>query len=332
MFEKPVADTLILSRLQDEYGLRIAQLTFLPLGADMDAAVYRAVSDDKTSYFLKLRKSFDEIAITIPTFLKSQGIEEIIAPLENKSHQSWANFGEYAMILYPFVEGKNGFAVALSDQQKQRLGRAFKAIHTVSIPPKLKNLIPKEAFSPNHRESMRIFLAQVENQDFHEPTAIKLAAFIKSKKNEITHLIERAETLALKLQSEPLEYVLCHTDIHGGNILISNTNDFYIVDWDAPLLAPKERDLMFIGGGIDEIWKSKEDEALFYQGYGKTEINLTALAYYRNERIIVDLVEFCQQLLMTHKGGADREEAYRWFTYNFDPGKTIDIAKRTQEI
>ena len=46
---------------------------------------------------------------------------------------------------------------------------------------------------------------------------------------------------------------MCHKDIHGGNILIRTDGQppvLYILDWDDPILAPKERDLMFIGGGI----------------------------------------------------------------------------------
>ena len=30
---------------------------------------------------------------------------------------------------------------------------------------------------------------------------------------------------------------------------------------------------MFIGGGIDEIWKSDRENSQFYEGYGKTDIN-----------------------------------------------------------
>ncbi|HET8564765.1 MAG TPA: aminoglycoside phosphotransferase family protein, partial [Candidatus Binatia bacterium] len=110
MLEKPdIPDELILSRLQNEYGLAIAELTFLPRGADMGTAVYRVVTDDGTAYFLKLRKGFESIIVTIPLFLKSQGIQEIIAPFETKSKRYWADFGDYKMILYPFVEGKDGF-------------------------------------------------------------------------------------------------------------------------------------------------------------------------------------------------------------------------------
>ena len=333
MLEKPdIADELITSSLQEEYNLRVAELTFLPLGADLGTAVYRVVSDDGTAYFLKLRKGFDEITVTVPLFLKSQGIQEIIAPFETKSKQGWADFGDYKMILYPFIEGKNGFDMELSDHHRRTLGAAFKGIHTGQVPPELKMRIPKETFAPHWRESMKSFQARVENKTFDDPTAAKLAEFMKSKRSEITRLVERTEQLASELQSKPLESVLCHTDIHGGNILISNEDELYIVDWDNPLLAPKERDLMFIGGGIDEIWKSAREEAVFYEGYGKTDINLSALAYYRYERVIEDLVVICEQLLLTDEGGADREQGYKWFTSNFEPGSTIDIADKTNKM
>ena len=333
MLEKPnLPDKLIISRLQEEYNLRVTDLLFLPIGADSRTAVYRVVADSGTVYFLKLRKNFREIIVLIPLFLKDHGIREIIVPFETKSKQHWADFGEYKLILYPFIEGKNGFEMDLTDQHRRNLGTAFKEIHTTQIPAELKKLIKKEAFSSEWREDMKSYQSQVEAKTFDEPTAVKLAEFIKSRKSEITRLITRAEQLVSELQSQPFELVLCHSDIHGGNILISNTDQLYIVDWDDPILAPKERDLMFIGGGIDEIWKSKREEAVFYEGYGKTEINLAALAYYRYERIIEDLVVIGEQLLLTDEGGADRERSYGWFTSNFEPGQTIEIADKTYEF
>jgi len=333
MLEKPdILDELIIFRLQDEYELQVAELTFLPLGADVGTAVYRVVADDGTAYFLKLRKGFEEIVVTVPLFLKSQGIQEIIAPFETKSKQGWADFGEYKMILYPFIEGENGFDMELTDHHRRTLGTALKGIHSAQVPPELKKQIPQETFSPKYRENMKSFQAQVENQTYKDPTAAKLARCIKSKRDAINHLIERTERFASDLESKPLKFVLCHTDIHGGNILIGDTSNLYIVDWDAPILAPKERDLMFIGGGIDEIWKSKWEEAVFYEGYGKVDVNIAALAYYRYERVIEDLAVICEQLLLTDEGGADRERSFGWFTSNFEPGQTIEIAKKTDEL
>jgi spectinomycin phosphotransferase len=51
MLEKPdLQDEKILACLQGEYGMLAVQLAFLPLGADRDTAVYRAVADDGTPY------------------------------------------------------------------------------------------------------------------------------------------------------------------------------------------------------------------------------------------------------------------------------------------
>jgi spectinomycin phosphotransferase len=330
MLEKPnIPDESIISRLEEVYDLHVADLSFLPIGADLRTAVYRVVRDNGTVFFLKLRRKFREVIVLVPLFLRESGIQEILAPLEAKSGEHWADFGEYKLILYPFIEGKDGFEVELTDQHREKLGEALHGIHTLQIPQDLYQLIRKETFSPEWRTDMKSFLGQVESRTFHDSTAGKLAEFIKSKRSEIIHLIERAEQLAFELQSSHPNLVLCHSDIHGGNILLSHTGELYIVDWDDPILAPKERDLMFVGGGIDGIWKREEAQAVFYRGYGQTKIDLAALTYYRYERVIEDLVVICMQILSTDEGGADREQGYRWFTSNFEPGQTIEIADRT---
>jgi len=330
MLEKPdISDELMISCLQAAYGLRVAQTAFLPLGADESTAVYHVLTKDGTAYFLKLRKNFDEIIVRVPLFLKERGIQALISPFETKSKQHYTDFGEYKLILYPFIKGKDGFEMELSDHHRRTLGTALKGIHTAQIPPELQRLIPQETFSPQWRELLKTFQTQVENNTFDESTAAKLAEFMKTRLDEINYLVERTEEIALGLQSKSLELVLCHTDVHGGNILISENNELYIVDWDNPILAPRERDLMFIGGGLDGLWKSEHAQAMFYQGYGETEIDLSVLAYYRYERIIEDLTVICEELLLTNEGGADRERSYGWFTSNFEPGSTIEIAKRT---
>jgi spectinomycin phosphotransferase len=222
----------------------------------------------------------------------------------------------------------------LTDDHRRVLGEALKRIHTAQVPLELQRRIPKETFHPKWRESLKSFQRQIEKNSYADTTAAKLAEFMKLKQDEITHLVQRTEQLASELQTQPLEFVLCHTDFHGGNILVRMDGRLpilYIVDWANPLLAPKERDLMFIGGGIDEIWKSSREEAMFYEGYGETEIKLAALTFYRYERVIEDLAVICEQLLLMDEGGADRERSYGWFTSNFEPGSTIEIAEKTDK-
>ena len=145
----------------------------------------------------------------------------------------------------------------------------------------------------------------------------------------IHRLVDRAEQLGKQIQEQLPEFVLCHSDIHGGNVLMDGNDIIYMVDWDDPIMAPKERDLMFIGGGVANIWNRPHEEKYFYKGYGKTEINRTILAYYRHERIVEDIALYGQQLLLTSVG--NRIESYKHFIAQFEPQGVVDIAFETDE-
>jgi spectinomycin phosphotransferase len=334
MLEKPnLQDEEIAACLRDAYGVNAIQVAFLPLGADENAAAYRVVADDGTPHFLKLRSGvFDEISVALPKFLSDQGIMQIIAPRATQTGQLWASLDGFKSILSPFVEGRNGYEVDLSDQHWVDFGRALKRIHTVELPPALIGRIRRETYSPRWREIVRAFLERVEDGVVDDPVAIKLAAFLNAKRDEILDLVERAERLARALQARSPEFVLCHSDIHAGNVLIDTDDAFYIVDWDDPILAPKERDLMFVGGAQGFTGHTaQEEETLFYQGYGQMQVDPIGLAYYRYERIVEDIAVFCQQLLLTDEGGEDREQSFGYLTSNFLPNGTIEIARRSDK-
>ena len=332
MLEKPdFPDEKIITCLRDDYGLRAAQVAFLPLGADRDTAVYRVVAVDDTPYFLKLRSGlFDDTSVSYPKFLSDQGIRQIIAPLSTKTGQLWANLAPYKVILYPYVEGKNGYEVNLSDGHWGEFGTALKRIHTAVVPPFIIDRIKRETYSPQWREIVKTFLERIENDTFGDPIAVELAAFLRAKRDKILALVKRAERLAQVLQTQSLDSIVCHSDIHAGNILIDANNGFYIVDWDTLTLAPKERDLMYIGGGLLGSGRTpQEEETLFYRGYGQTEVDPVVLAYYRYERIIEDIAVYCEQLFLTDEGNADRQQSLQYLKSNFLPNSTIETASQT---
>jgi spectinomycin phosphotransferase len=339
MLEKPtLPDGKIITCLREEYGLQVTRLAFLPLGADQNTAVYRAIAEEETPYFVKLRlNDFDEIAVTLPKYYRDQGIRQIIAPLAARSGQLWTGLEAYKLILYPYVEGKNVYEVPLSDQQWIDFGKALQRIHSVSVPPALARRIPRETYSPRWRDSVRMFLGRLEQGTYDDPVAVKVAAFLQAKRAEIDDLVARAERLAQVLQARllqprllqprPPEFIVCHSDIHAGNILVASRGEIYIVDWDNPICAPKERDLMYAGGGQFANWRTpQEEEDLFYRGYGQAQIDPAALAYYRYERIVTDITIYCEQLLGTDEGGEDREQSLKYLMSNFLPGGVIEIA------
>jgi spectinomycin phosphotransferase len=342
MLEPPaLSEELINARLWDEYALRANRLTFLPLGADVNTAVYR-VEVGEADYFLKLRKGdFNEISVAVPDYLHKQGLGTIIPPLATRSAQLWGLLAGYRMILYPFVAGQNGYARSLSPGQWPAFGSTMRAIHDAGLPPDLRGRIPSEDFSARWRERVRAFQGQVEGGaqlGFNDPIAAQLADFMRGRRAEISHLVERTAQLAALMHSRARPWVLCHGDVHPGNLLLPKADPsvLYIVDWDNPLYAPRERDLALVGGTY--AWRRAEDRALFYHGYHPVEVDTQvgidpiALRYYRCERIVIDIAEFCQQLLATSEGGEDRAESYRYFTGIFLPDHELELALRGDSL
>ncbi|MEP6987229.1 MAG: aminoglycoside phosphotransferase family protein, partial [Chloroflexota bacterium] len=173
MLERPaLSDEKIIACLRDEYGLKIDKIVFLPLGADMNTAVFRADTEDSTPYFVKLRSGhFDAIAVDVPKFLFDQGISQIIAPLPTRSGQLSARLDAFNLILYSFIEGQSGWEKNLSDQDWIVFGRALKAIHATILAPTLAARIPQESYSAYWRDMVRQFQAQVEVETFADPVA-----------------------------------------------------------------------------------------------------------------------------------------------------------------
>ena len=226
MLEKPdVSEAQIRSCLVDRYGLATAQIVSLPIGADKDTAVYRVVAQDRTAYFLKLRRGeVEETAAVLPKFLGDQGVKQTIAPIETIDQRPTSSLERYRLVLFPFVEGRSGFDVQLSDRNWADLGVGLRAIHNVDVPPAILRKLQRETYSARWREIVKAVLARTDEETV-DPVAAKLAEFLRAKHDEILKIVDKAERLATGLRGRSTEFVLCHGDIHAGNVLIDAKGD-----------------------------------------------------------------------------------------------------------
>lgn len=330
LVKQPLSDKLIIDCLNTNYNIKVVRLTFLPLGADMNASVYKVEAHDQSSYFVKIKRGhYHDIGIAVVGLLRNTGIQEIIPPVKTIHNQPTQYIEDFTIIVYPFIEGQDGFTRTLTDEQWLTFGKILRQIHEIDVSSTIQHQVRRETYSPKWREIVRSLYTHIETNPIGDEIALQLLAFMRENTLTIHRLVDRSEQLAKILQNESPQFVLCHSDIHGGNILIGNNNTIYIVDWDEPIMAPKERDLMFIGGGVANVWNKPHEEALFYKGYGKTEVNMTILAYYRHERIVEDIACYGQDLLLTMEGGENRPEMYKHFIAMFEKNGVVDIATRT---
>lgn len=335
MIDKPnIQDAALIDCLRKNYGLPIKQITFLPLGSDRNTVVYRADAEGGAAYFVKLRREdFNEMSLVVPKFLSSQGVPHIIAPLASLDGKVWVQVSGYYLSVYPFILGRNGHDVGLADTHWVELGRTLRGLHSTALPPEMLARVPKENFSGEWRERVRQFQKKIDETTFVDPVASALADLLRRRRTVVDSLVRRAERLGAVLKDNLPPLLLCHADIHAWNMLIQADGTFYVVDWDTIILAPKERDLMFIASGLfGKMRTPEQEEALFYQGYDdQRQVDPVGLAYYRCERIVRDIAEYCEDIFLTEPGGESKAENLRQLSLQFEPGQVVDMALRSEQ-
>jgi spectinomycin phosphotransferase len=328
LIEKPdISDVKIISALQEYFSISAIGTEFLPLGLDSSAWAYR-VEAENTTFFLKLRQGIPNPAgILIPRFLKEQDVQQVMAPLSRKNGEAWAHADDFFFILYPFITGERVIDVGMSDAQWVEFGSALKRLHTTQPTPELLHQIKRETFVPKQLEHCKAFHAQIKTCRYDDPFEKELAEFWLDNYETISIILECTEALSKRMQETELEFILCHADIHTANVLLSDDDKIYIVDWDETLLAPKERDLLFIIGSIFNDPSDGRWERLFFEGYGETEVDPLALAYYRYNWCVEDIGAFAEDVFDRENVGEEtKANSIGWFKSLFAEGNSVELA------
>ena len=313
--------------LKLNFGINSKIIENPPLGNDPSASIYRIVDHSNQTYFLKLNSNeVTKQGIQVPFYLYSQGIDAVIPPILNKKGELWFSENGFTWVLYPFVENYNGYEVEFSSFQWSSFGESLSKIHAVSLPDDLQQSLPRESFKSISCERVKEYNAIIKNTTFSDPESAKLADFWKEKRNEIQQLIHNTDRIGRKVMTETFDFVLCHADLHPGNTVIDEERNLIIVDWDSPILAPKERDLMFIGGG--HRFKNPNINA-FYNAYGKFKPNFELISYYRNERILADIAVTADEILENKGTKEEREIGLYLLMRQFELNKEVDVALAT---
>jgi spectinomycin phosphotransferase len=331
MIENPnISAEAIDACLRRDYGIEPASVEFLPLGYDFNAAVYRVTASDGHAYFLKIRFApLNPLSVTVPRALNATNVPEAVAPLPTITGAPWGEIDGHAALLYPFIEGEARYEMTLTPDQWRSYGAILRRIHDTTLPDEIASTLPRETFVPHAAYSAAIdkIDALITEREFGNTYDRQFAEFWRVHQPTIHRVHQHAIQLGRMLQAQPPGFVLCHADIHKGNLLREPDGRLHVVDWDQPILAPKERDFVFILGGDPDALTA--EESLFTEGYGTAKIDTLALAYYRYEWCVQDIGSFGETILLTPGTGDETKRvSMYYFTLLFAAGEGVESADR----
>ncbi|HJA92068.1 MAG TPA: aminoglycoside phosphotransferase family protein [Candidatus Eisenbergiella merdipullorum] len=169
--------------------------------------------------------------------------------------------GRIAGALFSYILGDAvGYGRPYTEEELRQLSALVKELH----------MIPGEGFAdicPSETYELS-FCDRLEQLLLRETGQLP-EAFRKEAEGERELLLGRVEALRREaewMKKENLPFVLCHTDIHGGNLIRDPQGKLWLIDWENVMLAPKEADLFSFceEGYADCFCKNANERALHY--------------------------------------------------------------------
>ncbi|GAB3472952.1 phosphotransferase family protein [Nocardiopsis coralliicola] len=220
----------------------------------------------------------------------------------------------------PWIEGPTAMDTGLDAGGWRAFGALLAALHALDPGDELRAALPRERFDAGYWAAEFLRVDAAADRPPADATAEHAAALWEKHRAALHTAHRTALAAAAELQGRAAEFasVPCHADPHLGNVLASQDGPV-LIDFDDAVLAPPERDLMFVlgGGVLAGQPASAADQDHFASGYGTLRPDPRLLTYYRCLRTLEDAAELADAAL--DPDAADRAFALHHLSGLFSP-------------
>ena len=304
-------DQSLIDVIRREYGLPAERLTYLKQAwvahcYAVDGAVDAACGERFFVKFYEQERQARLYARDLEFYLsasdqlaRKQLLPQIAHPVPTLSGQFAHAFDGHLLILLYWIEGQTVGLKRLADdvlaQAATLVGRLHASTPQIEWPdpPREGFGLPFEDALPRDLET----LEQVTSAD--TPGKQGLRDLLWPRKGEILRLLERMKELQATVRAQDHERVLCHTDLHGGNMMLDARGVLHLVDWENAVLAPPEHDLHFFE------WDDRFAELFlprYESAFRPVRLDDETFRFYYYRRNLEDLAEWVVRILYEDNG------------------------------
>lgn len=309
----------------EDFGIELARMEMVHFGADSDAHLWRGVSPRGDSYAVKLSGGGTAAGLLVSAELVRNGVPGVPPPLRTLDGRLWSARDGRRLSLVPWVSDERAYDGGTTAAHWKAFGELLAGLHWTPITDELARVLPRETHTHEKQAALTRALDQrlrgvTERDDALAQTVARewLAADL------VSTVLEPADALAAQLRRlGQMPYVICHADPHLGNLLLGKEGEVWLIDWDDVILAPRERDLMFVIGGVFGH-PSHEQLRWFFDGYGEVRVDPARLAYYRCVRALEDVADFAAEVLNPE---GDRASALEAVQSGLSPNGLVPLAQ-----
>lgn len=264
-------DALIKKLLLEYWQIPVTCTRFIPIGDS--AYSYRVEASPDRCYYLKIvdrssavgQRTAARMNFSLPLqrLVAEHRLPTVAAPVPQPATRGALHVerDQLLLALYNFIPGDTlADAYPLAPALVQRIGQALAALHAIPIPQTLQPLSPQDDLDAPFDAALHAnldALATITARD--APHLRRLRELVWPRREQILAFQARGHGYRERARQLSVPPVLCHGDVWGGNIIPTSSNQLTLLDWEAAVIAPPERDAyMYIG---------ESDFAAFDAGY-----------------------------------------------------------------
>lgn len=307
-----------------DFGLELTSLTLVHSGADSQASLWRAATAHGPTYAVKLSGGGTAAGLVVTAQLTDHGVPGIPAPVRTRDGLLWSDRVGCRLSIVPWVSDTQALDGRMGMPQWRAFGVLLRSLHDCEVSAELADVLPRDDYQYRLARS-EVDAVRVHTLDPADACARHIARLLDH--DALPRLVRRTEELANAVRARPAPTVVCHSDPHLGNVLIGQSGEVWLIDWDDAMLSAPERDLMFAVDGLPEFsGVSEVEQAEFWRGYGEIAVDADRLAYFRCMRAMEDLFGWANRGMDPAVSEEERAQALSIVENVLQPDMFVDLA------
>ncbi|REE69674.1 phosphotransferase family enzyme [Paenibacillus taihuensis] len=298
----------VLDKLNEAFRIRAIELQFIPLGDS--AYSYLLHCDGGDRYYVKLfdlnndhqRRGAQKLDYYLPLTSRlyhSGAFQQLTWPIRTASGDFTVTLCNCTIVLFHYIAGAtlaDAYPIAL--ETVSSIARLTARLHRIKPPtPSLDDIIalPTESFDISFIPTLEICLELLASRGHRDdPIVQSLQAALLPRREQLREMLDLMQQLRAEALQDSRAMVLCHGDMWGGNLILGETGELNLIDWESVLIAPIEFDLMgYIGEEFGTYLSAYEQELRH-----AIHINTDVLRFYCYRHHLRNLTNWLQNLLV----------------------------------
>jgi Ser/Thr protein kinase RdoA (MazF antagonist) len=275
--------------LERHYGIQPNELVAAPRGF---AAETYFVETANQSYFLKImnnprRQNSFKHGLQVTDALIRHGIPYIPSLFKTGSGQLWFDNGQAVAALFTRIDAKHTY-----NYNREDVFRKLAHIYQVTKQIAEHEVFLKETFNDQFIEAYEQERSTFMNNHLATKEAAAIKGILEPYAEFLASCGERAASIVTACRAHRSPFYLTHSD-YTNNVMVSDSGEHYLIDFDEALLGPIERD------GFLCMASQNEESRLWLHIMQETFPDYEPIAeyilYYLFERFMIDLTTFMQE-------------------------------------